>query len=42
VPLRAGDLVLAGALHGAVGVAAGVSVQAEFAELGSVTTRFGE
>jgi 2-oxopent-4-enoate hydratase len=42
VPLRAGDLVLAGALHAAVGVAAGVSVQAEFAELGSVTTRFGE
>jgi 2-oxopent-4-enoate hydratase len=41
VPLRAGDLVLAGALHAAVGVAAGVSVQAEFAELGSVTTRFG-
>jgi 2-keto-4-pentenoate hydratase len=42
VPLRAGDLVLAGALHAAVAVAAGVSVQAEFAELGSVTTRFGE
>jgi 2-keto-4-pentenoate hydratase len=41
VPLRAGDLVLAGALHAAVGVAAGVSVHAEFAELGSVTTRFG-
>jgi 2-keto-4-pentenoate hydratase len=41
VPLRAGDLVLAGALHAAVGVAAGTSVQAEFAELGSVTTRFG-
>jgi 2-oxopent-4-enoate hydratase len=42
VPLRAGDLVLAGALHAAVGVAAGTSVQAEFAELGSVATRFGE
>ena len=42
VPLRAGDLVLAGALHAAVGVAAGTSVQAEFAELGSVTTRFGK
>jgi 2-oxopent-4-enoate hydratase len=41
VPLRAGDLVLAGALHAAVGVAAGTSVQAEFSELGSVTTRFG-
>jgi 2-oxopent-4-enoate hydratase len=42
VPLRPGDLVLAGALHAALPVAAGVSVQAEFAELGSVTTRFGE
>lgn len=41
VPLRAGDLVLAGALHAAVSVAAGVSVHAEFAELGGVTTRFG-
>jgi 2-keto-4-pentenoate hydratase len=41
VPLRAGDLVLAGALHAAVDVAVGTSVQAEFAELGSVTTRFG-
>ena len=42
VPLRAGDLVLAGALHAAVPVAAGTSVHAEFAELGGVTTRFGE
>jgi 2-oxopent-4-enoate hydratase len=42
VPLRAGDLVLAGALHAAVPVAAGVSVHAEFAELGGVTTTFGE
>jgi 2-keto-4-pentenoate hydratase len=42
VPLRAGDLVLAGALHAAVGVAAGVSVHAEFAELGGVTTSFSE
>jgi 2-oxopent-4-enoate hydratase len=40
VPLRAGDIVLAGALHAAVPVAAGVSVHAEFAELGGVTTRF--
>ncbi len=40
VPLRAGDLVLAGALHAAVPVAAGTSVHAEFAELGGVTTRF--
>jgi 2-oxopent-4-enoate hydratase len=41
VPLRAGDLVLAGALHAALPVAAGTSVHAEFAELGGVTTRFG-
>jgi 2-oxopent-4-enoate hydratase len=42
VPLRPGDLVLAGALHAAVPVAVGTSVHAEFAELGGVTTRFGE
>jgi 2-keto-4-pentenoate hydratase len=42
VPLRAGDLVIAGALHAALPVAAGDSVRAEFAELGAVTTRFGE
>jgi len=42
VPLRAGDLVIAGALHAALPVAAGDSVRAEFAELGGVTTRFGE
>jgi 2-oxopent-4-enoate hydratase len=42
VPLRAGDVVLAGALHAALPVAAGDSVHAEFAELGGVTTRFGE
>jgi 2-keto-4-pentenoate hydratase len=42
VGLRAGDLVLAGALHAAVAVAAGDTVSAQFAELGSVTTRFGE
>jgi len=42
VPLRAGDLVLAGALHAALPVSAGDSVHAEFAELGGVTTRFGE
>jgi 2-keto-4-pentenoate hydratase len=42
VGLRAGDLVLAGALHAAVPVAAGDSFTAQFAELGSVTTRFGE
>lgn len=42
VPLRAGDLVIAGALHAALPVAVGDSVHAEFAELGAVTTRFGE
>jgi 2-oxopent-4-enoate hydratase len=42
VPLRAGDLVLAGALHAALPVSAGDSVHAEFAELGGVTTRFGD
>lgn len=42
VPLRAGDLVLAGSLHAALPVAAGDTVHAEFAELGSVTARFGE
>lgn len=42
VPLRAGDLVIAGALHAALPVAPGDSVHAEFAELGGVTTRFGE
>jgi 2-keto-4-pentenoate hydratase len=40
VPLRAGDLVIAGALHAALPVAPGDSVHAEFAELGGVTTRF--
>jgi 2-oxopent-4-enoate hydratase len=40
VPLRPGDLVLAGALHAALSVAPGDSVHAEFAELGGVTTRF--
>lgn len=40
VPLRAGDLVIAGALHAALPVAAGDSVHAEFAELGAVTARF--
>lgn len=41
VPLRAGDLVLAGALHAALPVAAGDTVSAQFSELGTVTTRFG-
>lgn len=40
VPLREGDLVLAGALHAAFPVAAGDAVQARFAGLGDVTTRF--
>jgi 2-keto-4-pentenoate hydratase len=38
--LRAGDLVLAGAIHGAFPVAEGDVVRAEFAGLGSVTARF--
>ncbi|CNF04601.1 4-oxalocrotonate decarboxylase [Mycobacterium tuberculosis] len=38
--LSVGDLVLAGALHASLPVDVGVSVRAEFAELGSVTTRF--
>lgn len=40
VPLRAGDVVIAGALHAALPVAPGDSVHAEFADLGGVTTRF--
>lgn len=40
VSLREGDLVLAGALHAALPVRAGDAVQAQFAELGSVTTTF--
>jgi len=42
VGLQAGDLVLAGALTAAITVAAGDTVTAQFAELGSVTTRFGD
>jgi 2-oxopent-4-enoate hydratase len=38
--LAAGDVVLAGALHRALPVAAGDVVRAEFAHLGAVTTRF--
>jgi 2-keto-4-pentenoate hydratase len=38
--LRAGDVVLAGALHRAMPVADGDLVRAEFAHLGAVTTRF--
>jgi 2-keto-4-pentenoate hydratase len=40
VSLKPGDLVLAGSLHAALTVAAGDSIHAEVAELGSVTTRF--
>ena len=40
VPLREGDLVLAGALHASLPVAAGDSVLARFAELGDVDDRF--
>jgi 2-oxopent-4-enoate hydratase len=39
--LRAGDVVLAGAVHAALPVEPGDVVRAEFAHLGSVTTRFG-
>ncbi|HEU4976310.1 MAG TPA: 2-keto-4-pentenoate hydratase [Baekduia sp.] len=38
--LRAGDVVLSGALHAAVDVAAGHVVRAEFSQLGAVTVRF--
>ena len=38
--LAAGDVVIPGALHRAVPVAAGDVVRAEFAHLGTVTTRF--
>ena len=38
--LEAGDVVLAGAVHRSAPVTAGDSVRAEFARLGSVTTRF--
>ena len=40
--LRAGDVVLSGALHAAVAVAPGDQVQARFAHLGSVTTGFAQ
>lgn len=40
VGLEAGDLVLAGALTAAVSVALGDTLRADFAELGSVTTKF--
>jgi 2-keto-4-pentenoate hydratase len=39
--LRAGDIVLAGALHRMVPVRPGDVFQAEFAHLGGVTVRFG-
>lgn len=38
--LRAGEVVLSGALHAAVGVRAGQTVRAEFARLGSVSVHF--
>ncbi len=38
--LKAGDIVLAGALHASLSVGAGTSVRAEFAQLGNVTTTF--
>jgi 2-oxopent-4-enoate hydratase len=39
--LKAGDVVLSGALHAAVAVAPGQTVRAEFAGLGSVSVHFG-
>ena len=39
--LRAGDVVLAGAVHAALGVEPGDVIRAEFAHLGPVTVRFG-
>jgi 2-oxopent-4-enoate hydratase len=39
--LRAGDVVLSGALHAAVAVEPGQTVRAEFAGLGSVSVHFG-
>ena len=38
--LRPGDLVLAGALHASLPVAAGGSVRAEFTDIGAVTAQF--
>ena len=40
--LRAGEIVLAGALHAAVAVAPGDCFRAEFSRLGAVTVRFSE
>jgi 2-oxopent-4-enoate hydratase len=40
VGLQAGDLVLAGALTAAVSVTPGDTLRADFAELGSITTKF--
>ncbi|MGK3203462.1 fumarylacetoacetate hydrolase family protein [Amycolatopsis sp. MEPSY49] len=40
VSLRPGDLVLAGALHAAISVTAGMSVHAEFANIGGITAEF--
>lgn len=42
VPLREGDLVLAGALHAALPVTAGDVVRADFAQLGPVSIHFEE
>jgi 2-keto-4-pentenoate hydratase len=38
--LQPGDLVLAGALHASIRVTAGMSVHAEFANIGGITAEF--
>ncbi|MFI5958969.1 fumarylacetoacetate hydrolase family protein [Cryptosporangium sp. NPDC051539] len=40
VSLRPGDLVLAGALHASISVTEGMSVHAEFANIGAITAEF--
>ncbi|RSD14069.1 fumarylacetoacetate hydrolase family protein [Amycolatopsis eburnea] len=40
VSLRPGDLVLAGALHASIPVTGGMSVSAEFANIGAITAEF--
>lgn len=40
VSLRPGDLVLAGALHASISVTEGMSVHAEFANIGGITAEF--
>ncbi|GED34824.1 2-keto-4-pentenoate hydratase [Brevibacillus centrosporus] len=42
IPLRAGEVILSGALSAAVPIQAGDTYSAEFAHIGSVTVKFGE